>query len=90
MRTRRPADAIDHISKDAVRDSATNIIPAGTVIIATRIGLGKVIRVPFDGGFEDGGFVAFEVSLNPLEIRDGFVEAGELFFNLRNDGFLLV
>ena len=48
MRTRRPEDAIDHIAKDAVRDSATNIIPAGTVIIATRIGLGKVIRVPYD------------------------------------------
>lgn len=48
MRTRRPEDAIDHISKDAVRDSATNIIPAGTVIIATRIGLGKVIRVSYN------------------------------------------
>jgi len=48
MRTRRPADSIDHISEEAVRDSATNIIPADTVIIATRIGLGKVIRVPYD------------------------------------------
>ncbi len=48
MRTRRPEDAIDHISMEAVRDSATNIISAGTVIIATRIGLGKVIRVPYD------------------------------------------
>ena len=48
MRTRRPEDSIDHISEVAVRDSATNIIPADTVIIATRIGLGKVIRVPYD------------------------------------------
>lgn len=48
MRTRRPEDSIDHISDQAVRDSATNIIPADTVIIATRIGLGKVIRVPYD------------------------------------------
>jgi len=48
MRTRRPEDSIDHISEQAVRDSATNIIPADTVIIATRIGLGKVIRVPYD------------------------------------------
>ena len=48
MRTRRPEDSIDHISEQAVRDSATSIIPANTVIIATRIGLGKVIRVPYD------------------------------------------
>jgi type I restriction enzyme S subunit len=48
MRTRRPKDSIDHISEQAVRNSATNIIPADTVIIATRIGLGKVIRVPYD------------------------------------------
>lgn len=47
MRTRRPFDSIDHISKKAVKESATNIIPENTVIIATRIGLGKVIRVPF-------------------------------------------
>ena len=47
MRSRRPQDSIDHISENAVRESATNLIPADTVIIATRIGLGKVIRVPY-------------------------------------------
>jgi len=30
------------ITKDAVQSSATNIIPSGNVIIATRVGLGKV------------------------------------------------
>ncbi len=30
------------ITKDAVKSSATNIIPAGNVVIATRVGLGKV------------------------------------------------
>ena len=39
----------------------------------------------FDGGFEDGSFVAFEVGLDALEIGDGFVEAGELLFDLRDD-----
>ena len=29
----------------------------------------------FDGGFEDGGFVAFEVGFDTLEIGDGLVEA---------------
>lgn len=47
MRTQRPADAIDHISEKAGAESSTNIIPEDTVIIATRIGLGKVIRVPY-------------------------------------------
>lgn len=27
----------------------------------------------FDGGFEDGGFVALEVGLDALKISDGFV-----------------
>ena len=30
------------ITKEAVRTSATNIIPTGNVVIATRVGLGKV------------------------------------------------
>lgn len=47
MRTRRPADTIDHITQEAVDSSATNIIPPNTVIIATRVGLGKVVRVPY-------------------------------------------
>ena len=39
----------------------------------------------FDGGFKDGGFVAFEVGFDALEVRDGFVEAGELFFEFGDD-----
>ncbi|MDP3798571.1 MAG: restriction endonuclease subunit S [Polaromonas sp.] len=47
MRSRRPADAQEHITARAVAESATSIIPADTVITATRVGLGKVVRVPF-------------------------------------------
>ena len=47
-------------------------------------------QFPFDGGFENGGFVTFEVGFDALEIGDGFVEAGELLFDLRDDTFLLV
>ena len=36
------------ITKDAVKKSATNIIPAGNVIIATRVGLGKVCLIGQD------------------------------------------
>ncbi|EFP4583678.1 restriction endonuclease subunit S [Salmonella enterica] len=41
-------DTIDHISIDAVKNSSTNIIPAGTPIIATRMGLGKIVVANFD------------------------------------------
>lgn len=47
MRGRRPADSQEHITQQAVKESATNIIPPDTVITATRVGLGKVVRVPF-------------------------------------------
>nr|SPS05720.1 Restriction modification system DNA specificity-containing protein (modular protein) [Candidatus Nitrotoga fabula] len=36
------------ITPEAVKASATNIIPKGNVIIATRVGLGKVCRIEYD------------------------------------------
>lgn len=36
------------ITKEAVKDSATNIIPKGNVVIATRVGLGKICLVQQD------------------------------------------
>lgn len=44
MHSLRPNDAEEHISERAVQESATNIIPANTLIIATRIALGKAIK----------------------------------------------
>ncbi|MBF6650925.1 restriction endonuclease subunit S [Methylobacter sp. BlB1] len=41
-------DTIDHISLEAVNNSSTNIIPAGTPIIATRMSLGKIVVAKFD------------------------------------------
>ncbi|WP_205597674.1 restriction endonuclease subunit S [Paraferrimonas sp. SM1919] len=41
-------DTIDHITQSAVDNSSTNIIPAGTPIIATRMSLGKIVRASFD------------------------------------------
>ena len=34
----------------------------------------------FDGGLEDGDFVALEVGLDAFEVGDGFVEAGGFVF----------
>ncbi|HGV5141709.1 restriction endonuclease subunit S [Klebsiella pneumoniae] len=41
-------DTIDHITNDAIENSSTNIIPAGTPIIATRMSLGKIVTASFD------------------------------------------
>ncbi len=70
MRTQRPLDSIDHISEIAVRESATNIIPPDTVIIATRIGLGKVIRVPFKAAINQD----LKALILPSHVDKGYVE----------------
>ncbi|MBL4278355.1 restriction endonuclease subunit S [Vibrio fluvialis] len=41
-------DTIDHITQEAIENSSTNLIPAGTPIIATRMSLGKIVRAGFD------------------------------------------
>ncbi|GAA3528438.1 restriction endonuclease subunit S [Zobellella aerophila] len=41
-------DTADHITQEAVENSSTNIIPAGTPIIATRMSLGKIVIASFD------------------------------------------
>jgi len=70
MRSRRPADAMDHISEKAVKESSTNIIPEDTVIIATRIGLGKVIRVPYKAAINQD----LKALILPPEIEKGYLE----------------
>lgn len=41
-------DTKDHITQEAVENSSTNIVPAGTPIIATRMSLGKIVTASFD------------------------------------------
>lgn len=41
-------DTVDHITQEAIDNSATNLIPKGTPIIATRMSLGKVVVANFD------------------------------------------
>ena len=47
-------------------------------------------QLPFDSDFEDSGFVALEAGPGAFERGDGFVEAGELLFDLSNDATLLL
>ncbi len=44
LRARFVADTQDHISEDALEDSASTLIPADTLIVATRMSLGKITR----------------------------------------------
>lgn len=44
MKALKPNDAEEHISEAAIADSATNLIPANTLIVATRIALGRAMR----------------------------------------------
>ncbi|MEO7400726.1 MAG: hypothetical protein ABIV07_08160, partial [Polaromonas sp.] len=44
MKVQKPSDAEEHISDAAIADSATNLISANTLIVATRIALGRAIR----------------------------------------------
>ena len=37
-----------YITQDAIRESATNLIPKGNIIVVTRVGLGKLFRNDFD------------------------------------------
>ncbi|MEO9241536.1 restriction endonuclease subunit S [Pseudomonas inefficax] len=44
MKSLKPSDAEEHISEAAIENSATNLIPANTVVVATRIALGRAMR----------------------------------------------
>lgn len=44
MKTLKPNDAEEHISETAIASSAANLIPANTLIVATRIALGRAIK----------------------------------------------
>lgn len=48
MKSIRPTDSLQHITEDAITESATNLIPANTIVMATRIALGKAIKPTID------------------------------------------
>lgn len=48
MKSLKPRDAKEHITEDAIENSATNLIPANTLVIATRIALGRAMRPTVD------------------------------------------
>jgi type I restriction enzyme S subunit len=63
MKTRFVDSTVDHISEDAISASATTIVPADTLIVATRMSLGKIVRPKVD--------VAINQDLKALFLREG-------------------
>ena len=47
MNIERPTDTKDHITKEALENNSANLIDPDTLIVATRIGLGKIVRALF-------------------------------------------
>lgn len=48
MKSRRPTATGFNITSEALANSSAKLVPRDTIIIATRMGLGKVVRAPFD------------------------------------------
>ncbi|VVN06881.1 Type-1 restriction enzyme EcoKI specificity protein [Pseudomonas fluorescens] len=71
MKSFSPLDTVDKISEDALWSSSTNLIPANTPIVSTRMGLGKIVVADFDTAINQDLKAIF---LNPnLIYQDYFV-----------------
>lgn len=48
MNVRFPNDTQDKITQEALANSSARLVPAGTIVVATRMGLGKAVRPVID------------------------------------------
>ncbi|MDO9509756.1 MAG: restriction endonuclease subunit S, partial [Candidatus Magasanikbacteria bacterium] len=64
-------DTEHKITKDAVKNSSTNIIPKGNVIIATRVGLGKVCLIENDTAINQD--LRGVIPINPKKLSVDFL-----------------
>jgi type I restriction enzyme S subunit len=67
MKARFVDSTVDHISEDAISASATTMVPADTLIVATRMSLGKIVRPKVD--------VAINQDLKALFFGEGIEKA---------------
>ncbi len=63
LKARFVSSTVDHISEDALQSSATTKVPADTLIVATRMSLGKIARPTMD--------VAINQDLKALFLHSG-------------------
>lgn len=71
MQADRLGTTVSRISEDAVRQSATNVIPAGNVVIATRVGLGKICMLEQDTAINQD--LRGIIPLNPSRISESYL-----------------
>lgn len=64
-------DTLEHINKEALKKSAANLVPVDTVLVATRVGLGKVAIARKS--------LTFNQDIKGLRANDG-VDADYLFY----------
>lgn len=77
MKSPKPSDAEEHISEEAVANSATNVVPPNTLICATRIALGRAIRPTVE--------CAINQDLKALIVGDGVDSDFLLYWILANE-----
>ena len=70
MHSRTPIDSIDHITSAGLDDSAATLIPADSVITATRIGLGKTIRLTYPAAINQD----LKALITPAGLDKGYLE----------------
>jgi type I restriction enzyme S subunit len=61
-------NTVDHISEEAVANSSTNVIPAGTPIVATRMSLGKIVVATFDSAINQD----LKALFTPSQVNTGY------------------
>ena len=71
----KTAEPRKYITNQSIRESTTNLIPAGNVIVVTRVGLGKLFKNEFD--------VCISQDSQGLIIKDG-INADYLAYILRD------
>nr|WP_232532677.1 restriction endonuclease subunit S [Nesterenkonia alkaliphila] len=71
-----------HVSHEGVRRSATNVVPAGTTLLVTRTGIGKVAAAPFDLAFsQDITAIHSSTEVVPEYLRAFLRSQSEYFAN---------
>jgi type I restriction enzyme S subunit len=69
LRSRWVEDTELHITDFAVKESSTNVIPAGNVVIASRVGLGKVVQVRNDTAINQDLRALIPIDPNTLNVN---------------------
>lgn len=86
LKSQYPNKAEEYITKEAIENSSTNLVPAETLVVATRISLGKAIRPRVDCAInQDLKALFFVDGINPDFILHWF-SANERLIKERGSG----